>query len=39
MAANVATADMLISSPMLGEEWTSRPEITPRAWDGSSPVA
>jgi len=38
MAANVATADMLISSPMLSEAWTGRPEITPRPWEGG-PVA
>jgi methylglyoxal synthase len=38
MASNRATADMLISSPLLSEPWTSRPEITPREWDGSAPV-
>ena len=39
MACNVATADMLISSPMLSEAWTGRPDITPRAWEGPAPVA
>ncbi|TNU74899.1 methylglyoxal synthase [Miniimonas arenae] len=34
MACNVATADLLISSPMLEEEWTSRPEISAREWAG-----
>lgn len=33
MACNTATADMLISSPMLSESWTNRPEITQRGWD------
>lgn len=32
MACNIATADLLISSPMLQEEWTNRPDITPRDW-------
>lgn len=32
MACNSATADMLISSPMLGEQWTNRPDITQRDW-------
>lgn len=35
MACNSATADMLISSPMMGEAWTNRPDITQRGW--SSP--
>ncbi len=39
MAANAATADMLISSPMLAEAWTSRPEIGARTWDGNAPSA
>ncbi|MFT3888390.1 MAG: methylglyoxal synthase [Arachnia sp.] len=34
MACNTATADMLISSPMLGQEWRNRPDITQRSWDG-----
>lgn len=38
MACNVATADLLISSPMLSETWTSRPDIGPRSWDGAGPV-
>lgn len=37
MASNRATADMLISSPLLGEEWDSRPEIGARSWsDGQA---
>jgi methylglyoxal synthase len=39
MASNRATADMLISSPMLAESWTHRPDLTPRGWDGSAPTA
>ncbi len=40
MACNVATADMLISSPMLATDWNAgRPDITPRAWDGGEPTA
>ena len=38
MAANAATADMLISSPMMSEKWTGRPEFAPRDWDGGTPV-
>ena len=34
MACNVATADLLISSPMLGQQWNSRPEIGERTWEG-----
>lgn len=37
MASNRATADMLISSPLLSEAWTSRPDITPRSWSDSPP--
>ena len=40
MACNVATADMLISSPLLATDWNAnRPDITPRGWEGSTPVA
>jgi methylglyoxal synthase len=39
MACNVATADMLISSPMMDEAWPqNRPEFGPRSWDGTQPV-
>ena len=38
VACNVATADMLISSPLLAQEWGTRPEIGDRAWDGGAPV-
>ncbi len=39
MACNVATADMLISSPLMEGDWnTNRPDITPRGWEGSAPV-
>jgi methylglyoxal synthase len=39
MACNVATADMLISSPMMNEGWPqNRPDLTPRSWDGTQPV-
>ena len=38
MACNVATADMLISSPLLATDWnTNRPDITPRGWEPSTP--
>lgn len=33
MACNTATADLMISSPLLGQEWANRPEITPRDWE------
>ncbi|MFE7507293.1 methylglyoxal synthase [Promicromonospora sp. NPDC057488] len=34
MACNVATADMIISSPLLSSDYESRrPDLTPRAWD------
>ena len=36
MASNRATADMLISSPLLSDPWTNRPEIGARTWtDGA----
>ena len=39
MACNSATADMLISSPVMGQEWQhNRPDFTPRSWDGERPV-
>ncbi len=35
MACNVATADMLISSPMMDQSWPqNRPDFSPRAWEG-----
>ena len=33
MACNTATADMLISSPMMDQAWNSRPEISARPWE------
>lgn len=34
MACNVATADMIISSPLLSNGYTHRrPDLTPREWD------
>lgn len=40
MACNSATADMLISSPVMSEEWQhNRPEFSPRTWDGTEPSA
>lgn len=33
MACNIATADVLISSPLMTTEWANRPEITPRAYE------
>lgn len=40
MASNRATADMLISSPLLGEPWSGRPEIGARSWsDGAASSA
>src|SRR5476649_1703275 len=39
MACNSATADMLISSPVMGQEWAhNRPEFSPRTWDGTQAV-
>jgi methylglyoxal synthase len=39
MACNVATADMLISSPVMAQEWArNRPEFGPRTWDGTHPA-
>lgn len=38
VACNVATADMLISSPLLNQEWGTRPAIGERAWEGGVPV-
>ncbi|MHA6508021.1 methylglyoxal synthase [Tessaracoccus sp. Y1736] len=32
MACNVATADVLISSPLMSQPWANRPDISPRAW-------
>lgn len=33
MACNVATADVLISSPLMSQPWANRPDISPRAWE------
>jgi methylglyoxal synthase len=34
MACNVATADMIISSPLLSSDYENRrPDLTPRTWD------
>jgi methylglyoxal synthase len=41
MACNVASADMMISSPLLGSDYENRrPDLTPREWDetGERPV-
>lgn len=40
MACNTATADMIISSPLLADvEYAStRPDLGPRAWDGTKPA-
>lgn len=36
MACNVATADMLISSPVMRQAFAlNRPELGPRSWDGT----
>ncbi|WP_454300917.1 methylglyoxal synthase [Salana multivorans] len=39
VACNVATADMLISSPLLGQEWNTRPAIGERSWEAGAPVS
>jgi methylglyoxal synthase len=41
MACNVATADMIITSPLLAttEYERVRPDICPRSWDGTQPSA
>ncbi len=33
MACNTATADVLISSPLLSQEWANRPQIAARPWE------
>jgi methylglyoxal synthase len=39
MACNVATADLIISSPLLASDYErARPDHSPRAWDGTIPV-
>ena len=39
MACNVATADLIISSPLLDSACErTRPDHSPRAWDGTVPV-
>ena len=38
-ATNVATADHVISSPLLGSDYERRrPDVGPRAWEGASPA-
>ncbi|MHA6513320.1 methylglyoxal synthase [Tessaracoccus sp. Z1128] len=37
MACNIATADLLISSPLLDQPWANKPDISPRAWEPSEP--
>ncbi|RYV52941.1 methylglyoxal synthase [Pengzhenrongella frigida] len=38
MACNVASADLMISSPLLENEYErTRPDHSPRAWDGTAP--
>ena len=40
MACNVASADLMISSPLLASAYESRrPELGPRAWDATGPSA
>lgn len=40
MACNVATADFLISSPLMASDYASvRPDVGPRTWDGTAPVS
>ena len=40
MACNSATADMLISSPVMAQEWQhNRPDFTPRAWEDGAPTS
>ena len=37
MACNVASADLLISSPLLGSDYEHlRPDLSPRLWDSTS---
>lgn len=36
MACNIATADVLISSPLMTKEWANRPDITPRDYEAPS---
>lgn len=37
MACNVASADLLISSPLLGSDYEHlRPDLSPRQWDSTS---
>ena len=39
MACNVATADLIISSPLLGSDYErTLPDHSPREWDGTVPV-
>ena len=40
MACNVASADLMISSPLLANDYEHRrPDLGPRAWDGTVPSA
>jgi methylglyoxal synthase len=37
MACNVASADLMISSPLLGSDYESRrPDLGPRSWEGAA---
>ena len=37
VATNLATADMIISSPLLaGDYENTRPDLSPRAWEGET---
>ncbi|WP_163541857.1 methylglyoxal synthase [Occultella kanbiaonis] len=39
MAYNVASADLMISSPLLGSDYENRrPDLTPRAWEDGRPA-
>jgi methylglyoxal synthase len=39
MACNVATADMVISSPLLASDYeNARPDLSPRTWEGPPEV-
>ncbi len=39
MACNTASADLMISSPLLSSDYqVVRPDLGPRGWDGTAPV-
>jgi len=39
MACNTASADLMISSPLLSSDYQhARPDLGPRGWDGTAPV-